>query len=217
MKSVQYNTEVETLKNSSYIIWKRLFDITISVILLIVLIPLLLLFSTAILIFSGRPIFFKQIRTGQDNSSFVIWKYRTMEPCKNREESHSYSWAAGVPNEFVFEKPRNQRITKIGKIYRKLSIDELPQLINVLRGEMSLVGPRPEIPEITKFYTSNQLKRLRAKPGITGHAQVNGRSIINHGKKIEYDYYYVDNGSFKFDMKIIAKTIVLVIRGKGAC
>jgi len=170
-----------------------------------------------ILLFSGRPIFFKQTRTGQNHKPFTIWKYRTMVLSKNQKASHVYNWSDGVPNDFIFKAPANQQITKIGKIYRKLSIDEFPQLINVLRGEMSLVGPRPEIPEITQFYNRQQSKRLEAKPGMTGHAQVNGRSIINHGKKIEYDHYYIENRSFMFDMKIIAKTISLVIRGKGAC
>ncbi|MBE1557084.1 sugar transferase [Sporosarcina limicola] len=217
MEKVQYNIEVKKSKTSSYTIRKRVFDVCVGLLLLILLIPLLFIFSTVLLVFSGRPIFLKQIRTGQNNKPFTIWKFRTMESSGNQEAIHVYDWSEGVPDDFLFKTPSNQRITRIGKIYRKLSIDELPQLINVIRGEMSFVGPRPEIPEITLRYNRFQSKRLQAKPGITGFAQINGRSIITHGKKIEYDHYYIDKQTFMFDMEIIIKTIGLVIRGKGAC
>ena len=107
-------------------------------------------------------------------------------------------------------------MTGIGKVFRKYSIDEIPQLINVLLGDMSIVGPRPEIPEITKHYNTYQAQRLKVKPGITGYAQINGRSEINHGKKIEFDHHYIEHCSLYFDIKVIAKTIGLVIRGKGS-
>lgn len=188
----------------------------ISLILLLCLSPFLLLFSIAILIFSGRPIYFKQTRTGKHNKPFTIWKFRTMEKCLDLKNTHNYNWIDGVPDEFVFKSPTCQRITKIGRIYRKLSIDELPQLLNVLRGDMSFIGPRPEIPKITQMYSRSQSIRLQMKPGMTGYAQVNGRSIINHGKKMEYDQYYIENHSFTLDAKIVMKTIGLVIRGKGA-
>lgn len=194
---------------------KRIFDIVISFLLLILLGPLLIFFALLILLLSGRPILFKQIRTGKDNKPFTIWKFRTME-VNWSSVHHQYEWQSGVPDDFSFEKPKYQRVTFIGKIYRKLSIDELPQLINILRGEMSLVGPRPEIPEITHLYSSYQVKRLKAKPGLTGYAQVNGRSGITHGQKIEYDLFYIRNYSFLLDMKVILKTIGLVLRGKGA-
>lgn len=217
MEKLQYNIETHSLHNRLYIFFKRLLDISVSLTLLILLMPLLMLFSIIVLLFSGRPIFFKQIRTGLNNVSFTIWKYRTMEQVKGGKNLHVYNWSAGVPNDFIFQSPKKQRITKVGKIYRKLSIDELPQLINVLRGEMSIVGPRPEIPEITQLYSKFQSARLSVKPGLTGYAQINGRSIITHGQKIEYDHYYINNRSFSLDMKIILKTIMLVIRGKGAC
>ena len=139
-----------------------------------------------------------------------------MQKCPNPEKAHNYQWSDGVPIDFLFETPPQQKITKIGRIYRKLSIDELPQLFNVLRGDMSLIGPRPEILEITQLYSRYQAKRLKVKPGMTGYAQINGRSVINHGMKIEYDLYYIENQSFRLDAKIFFKTIGLVIRGKGA-
>lgn len=200
----------------SYVISKRVFDFTVSFLLLVCLAPLLVLFSLAIVLTAGRPILFKQKRMGAHKKKFEIWKFRTMENVADTKSLHTYEWSEGVPNNFLFEKPATQEVTKIGKIYRKLSIDELPQLVNVLRGEMSLVGPRPEMIEISNLYNDYQAKRLLVKPGITGYAQVNGRSAVTHGAKIEYDLYYIENRSLAMDLKIILKTIVHVLRGKGA-
>ncbi|MFJ7971645.1 sugar transferase [Psychrobacillus sp. NPDC096389] len=195
---------------------KRIADIMASIILLLLFAPLLLLFSILALLLSGRPIFFRQIRSGINNTSFLIWKFRTMQPIMDESSSHQYEWGNGVPKDFSFVKPIDQEVTKIGKIYRKYSIDEFPQLWNVLKGDMSFVGPRPEMVEITSHYSEEQKKRLRVKPGITGYAQINGRSEISHGQKMELDRYYVENCSLALDIKIIARTILLVIRGKGA-
>lgn len=216
MDKIHYSRERHQSHASLYILFKRITDIVVSFILLLCLSPFMLLFSIAILIFSGRPIFFKQCRTGKHNKSFTIWKFRTMQNCSSPGKAHSYHWSDGVPNDFLFETPQQQKITRIGKIYRKFSIDELPQLVNVLRGDMSLIGPRPEIPEITQLYNRYQAMRLKVKPGMTGYAQINGRSVINHGMKIEYDHYYIDNQSIRLDFMIFIKTIVLVIRAKGA-
>ncbi len=131
--------------------------------------------------------------------------------------SHSTSeWIDGVPDDFVFKSPGDSDVTKIGTIIRKTSIDELPQLFNVLKGEMSLIGPRPEIPEITAHYNEKQMKRLLVKPGITGWAQINGRADSRHGDKIEHDLYYVENCSFQLDVLILIGTIVAIWKGKGA-
>ncbi|WP_301109823.1 sugar transferase [Sporosarcina sp.] len=219
MKKVYYSNALEKGGESSkyfYTYSKRAIDIMVSLSLLVCLAPLLCVFALAIIITSGRPILFRQTRSGLNGTRFEIWKFRTMENIKNLKSLHSYDWSNGVPHNFCFEKPASQKVTRIGKVYRKLSIDELPQLLNVLRGEMSLVGPRPEIVEITGLYNDQQAKRLTVKPGITGYAQVNGRSIITHGEKIEYDLYYIHNRSFILDVKVILNTIVLVIRGKGA-
>ncbi|QUW23299.1 sugar transferase [Sporosarcina sp. Marseille-Q4063] len=216
MEKIHYARERNKSQVSFYILIKRIIDIVVSFVLLLCLSPFLLLFSIAILIFSGRPIFFKQSRTGKHNQPFTIWKFRTMQKYPNSKKLHNYQWLEGVPNDFLFETPTQQKITRIGKIYRKLSIDELPQLFNVLRGDMSLIGPRPEIPEITQLYSRYQAMRLKVKPGMSGYAQINGRSVINHGMKIEYDLYYIENQSIGLDVKIFFKTIGLVIRGKGA-
>lgn len=201
-----------------YITLKRALDIVIGIVFLVLSFPFIVIFSILLLIFSGRPVFFKQVRTGLGGKSFTIWKFRTMQNRSDtkKKNHHEYHWQYGVPDEFVFKTPSTQKITSIGKVYRKLSIDELPQLLNVVKGDMSLVGPRPEIPAITKHYNREQNKRLQVKPGITGYAQVNGRSINTHGEKISYDLYYVDHQNLLLDIKILWKTVRQVVRGKGA-
>ena len=139
-----------------------------------------------------------------------------MTVAMHNEKRHMYHWEEGVPDHFQFKTENDVSVTKIGKFLRKYSLDELPQLLNVLAGQMSLVGPRPEIPEITDLYNHKQAHRLLVKPGITGYAQINGRSEINHGEKIEYDLYYVKNQSLGLDLIIIVLTIVAVIKAKGA-
>lgn len=169
----------------------------------------------------GRPVFFKQKRSGLHDETFEMFKFRSM---KNKQvpvasNSHGeYKWSNGVPDDFVFKTASedNPNITKIGKTIRKYSFDELPQFFNVLKGDMSIIGPRPEIINISRFYNTYQKRRLKVKPGITGWAQANGRSDINHGKKIEYDIYYVENFSLWFDIKIFIKTVVQVVGGKGS-
>ncbi len=139
-----------------------------------------------------------------------------MNKIKKNSVKTTYVWTEGVPDDFLFKSSHNIEITKIGAILRKTSLDELPQLFNVLKGEMSLIGPRPEIPEITEHYSEKQMNRLYAKPGLTGWAQVNGRSDSCHGQKIDHDLYYVENCSFRLDMKILILTIVMICNGKGA-
>lgn len=199
---------------------KRLFDIVFSLLLLPILIPIFLLAIISIWVSDGRPIFFKQQRVGQQGKVFTMWKLRTMYTDQTKftvgQEDRS-AWSDGIPDSFVFkENTDDPRITPIGKILRKTSMDELPQILNVLRGEMSIIGPRPETPSYTYYYSSYQTKRLDVKPGITGWAQVNGRSTINHGQKIEFDRYYVAHYSLKLDMKILTKTASQVIQRKGA-
>ena len=195
---------------------KRIVDIVGSVSLIIFFVPIILTFSIILLIFSGRPILFKQMRSGMNNTPFTIWKFRTMQMESEESSSHQYEWQNEVPDDFSFAKPEHLKVTALGKIYRKYSIDEIPQLWNVLKGDMSFVGPRPELVEITNHYSKEQKKRLTVKPGITGYAQVHGRSNNTHGKKIAHDLYYVQNCSFLLDLKIVIRTIVIVITGKGA-
>ena len=193
---------------------KRLLDLIVASILLPIITMLILVISFLLLVFSGRPIFFKQYRTGLHFEEFKIWKFRTMKFHKLGKEEKN--WKEGVPDDFVFKGALDSRVTTIGKLLRKWSLDELPQVINVLKGEMSLVGPRPEIPDITSFYNADQSRRLYLKPGITGLAQINGRSDISHGQKVEYDIDYVENCSFVLDIKILIRTIRVVFNGEGA-
>ncbi|WP_232066216.1 sugar transferase [Bacillus sp. KH172YL63] len=187
-------------------------DILISLVSIILLSPFFLIISVLIFIFDGRPILFKQVRSGVHHTPFTMYKFRTMRESK----AVSYQWKDKVPDDFVFKRGSNPNITPLGKILRKTSLDELPQLFNVLKGDMSIVGPRPEVPHITNFYDHHQAQRLAVKPGMTGFAQINGRSDINHGQKIEYDLYYVYNQSIGLDFKILLKTFSIVLRRKGS-
>ena len=188
---------------------------------MIILIPVFLVLAILIIKEDGGPVFFKQKRSGKNNQYFSMYKFRSMK-VKQASEGGSkgrvYDWKNGVPDDFVFKtgSVENPNITKIGKFIRKYSLDELPQFINVLKGDMSVIGPRPEIVEITKLYNLEQQSRLAIKPGITGWAQVNGRSDMVHGEKIKYDLYYVENFNLFLDFRILTKTIYQVIMGKGS-
>lgn len=179
---------------------KRAFDIFVSIILLILTLPLMILISFLILIFMGKPILFKQQRPGLHGKPFYMLKFRTMNDLKDENGNL-------LPNE--------KRLTKLGAILRKLSLDELPQLINVLRGEMSLVGPRPLLMEYLPFYTEEQMRRHEVRPGITGWAQVNGRNLITWEEKFKLDVWYIDNYSFWLDIKILFLTLKKAIKAEG--
>ncbi|WP_409366730.1 sugar transferase [Lysinibacillus sp. 38-6] len=194
---------------------KRIFDIVGAFILLLMTFPLMLGVFLLLLLTTGRPIFFKQIRTGYDHQRFIIWKLRTMTVQATPVNLPAIS-AEGIPDDYFFKTDQDTRITKIGAILRKLSIDEIPQLLNVLKGDMSIVGPRPEVPAITNSYSALQARRLEVRPGLTGLAQINGRSNISHGQKISYDIHYVDNISFWGDFKIVVKTLFVVFARTGA-
>ncbi len=178
---------------------KRTLDITVSFAALIVSSPVIL--GTAIVINKkiGKPIFFKQTRPGKDEKPFEILKFRTMTDERD------------LNGELL---PDKDRMTKTGDFIRKTSIDELPQLINVLKGDLSLVGPRPLLMDYLPLYTEEQRKRHLVKPGITGWAQVNGRNTISWEEKFKLDVWYVENQSFKLDMFILYKTIMNVIKRK---
>ena len=179
---------------------KRIFDILFSVIGLIILAPLLLIISILIAIQLGRPIFFYQLRPGLNGKPFKIIKFRTLTNEKNTN------------GDFL---PDSQRLTKLGSFLRSTSLDELPELINVLKGDMSLVGPRPLRMSYLPLYNEKQMCRHHVRPGITGWAQVNGRNTISWEKKFEYDVWYVDNQSFWLDVKIILLTVKKVFSREG--
>ena len=200
---------------------KRVLDISVSSAALVAVSPILIYASYKIKKEDNGPILFKQKRSGLNNEPFEMYKFRSMKTDNNiigthsdRKENPFELWEGKVPDDFVFKTAsgHNPNVTDIGAFIRKYSIDELPQLINVLKGEMSVVGPRPEIIEISKYYDTHQLRRLEVKPGITGWSQVNGRSDMNHGKKIEYDNFYVENHDFLLDIKILWMTFLQVIK-----
>lgn len=179
---------------------KRIFDLSASILLLIILCPILMLIITLIFLILGKPIFFKQIRCGYMLKPFLLYKFRTMH------EKFNFN---GV------QLPDNERVSRFGKFLRKTSLDELPQLFNVIIGDMSLVGPRPLLMEYIPLYSKKQIKRHNVLPGITGWAQINGRNFISWEKKFELDLWYVNNQSYLIDIKIILITILKVFRGEG--
>lgn len=177
--------------------FKSLFDKTLALILIILFSPIYLIISLLILWKMGTPILFRQKRPGKDEKIFGIYKFRTMTNDTDADGNL-------LPDE--------QRIVGIGKFIRSTSLDELPQLFNVLKGEMSFVGPRPLLIEYLPLYNDTQKRRHDVKPGITGWAQVNGRNAISWEQKFEYDVWYVDNQSFWLDMKILWMTFLKVVK-----
>jgi len=179
---------------------KRLFDIIVSLTLIILLAPLILFIALLIWVTMGRPILFRQRRVGYQGQVFTIYKFRTMT--EERDENGNL-----LPDE--------QRLTRFGRFLRETSLDELPELFNVLKGDMSLVGPRPLLVEYLPYYTPEERKRHNMRPGITGWAQVNGRNAITWDQKLALDVWYVDNWSLWLDFKIILMTIIKVIKREG--
>lgn len=180
--------------------FKRIIDFILSFIGLIFFSPVLSIFAIILVITNkGKPFFIQQ-RPGKNEKIFKLIKFKTMTDKKDENGNL-------LPDE--------KRLTKIGKIIRKTSIDELPQLINVLKGDMSLIGPRPLLVEYLPLYNTFQKRRHEVKPGITGWAQVNGRNAISWQKKFEFDVWYVDNISFLLDIKILLLTLKKVIKTEG--
>ncbi len=172
---------------------KRLIDFVFSALLLIVLFPIVLLVAFLVFIFLGRPIFFRQTRPGLNSVPFELVKFRTMSD-------------VGGPDQV--------RIGKFGNFLRKSSLDELPELLNIVRGEMSFVGPRPLLMEYLPLYTDEQSRRHNVRPGLTGWAQVNGRNTLGWEEKFALDVWYVDNRSILLDLKIVLMTIPKVLGSK---
>ena len=176
-----------------YKYFKRIMDFVASLTALIILSPLIALSAVLVKISDGGSVIFKQRRPGKDGKIFSVYKFRTMSEKTEDENGRELSDV--------------ERMTKIGSFLRKTSLDELPQLFNVLKGDMSFIGPRPLLCEYLELYTPYQMRRHEVLPGISGLAQVNGRNAITWEEKFDYDVYYVDHMSFWLDLKIIFKTI----------
>jgi sugar transferase EpsL len=177
-----------------------MFDRVFALILLILLLPIFLIVTVVILLSYGKPVFFRQARPGLNEKPFELMKFRTMKDIYDDNGNLL---------------PDDARITGVGKWLRKLSLDELPQLINVLKGEMSMVGPRPLLTEYLPLYNERQKRRHLVKPGITGWAQVNGRNALSWDAKFELDVWYVDHWSLALDFKILALTLIKVLKREG--
>ena len=180
---------------------KRLFDILLAATGLVLLSPLFALIALWIKCDSRGPVFFRQVRVGRQGKPFRIYKFRTM--------------VADAEKSGYFTAEKDSRVTRSGRFLRKTSLDELPQLINILTGEMSVVGPRPTLPYQVEQYTPRQRRRLEVRPGVTGWAQVNGRNTLSWPDRIEHDIWYVEHWSLLLDLKILARTVTVWLRGEG--
>lgn len=201
-------------KNGYLDIGKRGIDLVFSTVGLIVLFPLFLIVGFLIKIDSPGPIFFKQMRVGKNGSTFKIYKFRTM--CFDAEEKLKSLKDKNEMSGKQFKIKNDPRITNIGIFLRKTSIDELPQLVNVLKGEMSLIGPRPALLEEVKEYSEYEKKRLSVLPGCSGLWQVSGRNNLTFDQMVELDLIYINNINFSNDLKIILKTLKVMLTNEGA-
>lgn len=179
---------------------KRILDFVLSIIIMLVCLPVMLIVGLIIFLTEGKPIFFFHERPGKDGQPFKLIKFRSMRNARDAEGNLL---------------PDGERITNFGNFIRKTSIDELPELINVLRGEMSLVGPRPLLMQYVDRYSQQQFRRHEVLPGITGWAQVNGRNAISWNEKFMLDIWYIDHWSVWLDIKILLLTVWKVISGEG--
>lgn len=179
---------------------KTLFDIIVAIFLLVLLCPLMVAIALLIRVKLGKPILFRQERVGKSSKSFTLYKFRTM----TFSTDHNGSLL-----------PAEHRVTKLGRFLRKTSVDELPQLINVVKGEMSLIGPRPHLPQFLLHYTEEEQVRHHVRPGLSGWAQVNGRNLTPWDERMAMDLWYVKNQSFWLDFKILLLTIIKVVSRQG--
>jgi len=187
-------------RNWYRLIGKRLIDLTLSSLLMMVLLPIYALVAAAIWVFLGRPVFFRQRRPGLNERMFTMLKFRTMS---------STCDASGML------LPDHMRLTRLGQVLRATSLDEIPELWNVFRGDMSLVGPRPLLVEYLPYYSAEQHRRHSVRPGITGLAQINGRNRTTWAERLGWDLHYIDSYSFVLDCKTLARTILAIFRDDG--
>lgn len=217
LRTVSFEEEKQSnsISNKIYNIAKRAFDVSICGFSLIMLAPLFLIVSIAIKLDSKGKVFYKHKRIGKNGIEFSIYKFRTMI-CTNKKLEELLTPEQLIEYKINFKVDNDPRITKLGQFLRKTSIDEIPQLINILKGEMSIVGPRPVLQEETEMYGKDRNLFLSVLPGLTGYWQANGRSNTTYQERIDMELYYVKNKSFLMDIFIIFKTAFVVIARKGA-
>jgi lipopolysaccharide/colanic/teichoic acid biosynthesis glycosyltransferase len=206
-----------------YFVAKRLLDVALAVALLVLLLPLMALVAALVAFDSPGPVLFKQKRVGEDGEHFDMYKFRSM--CQNadaglhRAAVKRFMQGERLNHERTTDAPYklgdDPRITRIGRFIRKTSLDELPQLWNIIIGDMSFVGPRPPVPYEVEMYSPQAMKRLHGKPGLTGPWQVYGRGTVSYSKMIEMDVAYLSTRSIWYDLKLIVLTAPAAVRGKG--
>ena len=209
------NIEKKNIYKKIYIGIKRVIDILISAIGMVLLLPVFLIISTIIRIDSKGPVFFVHKRIGKDGKEFGIYKFRTM--VYNAEDLIK-EFTEEQQKEFreCYKLQHDPRVTKIGKFLRKTSLDELPQILNILKGDLSIIGPRPVIEEELEKYGKYKEKFVSVKPGLTGYWAANGRSDTTYAERVQMELYYIDHMSLKLDIQIFFKTIIAVIKKEGA-
>ena len=202
-------------KNIPYKIVKRTTDVVLSSVAMVLLLPIFAIIAIAIKLESKGPVFFKHTRIGKDGKIIKIYKFRSM--VENAEDLIK-TFTPEQMKEYKenYKLTNDPRITKVGKFLRKTSLDELPQLINIIKGDLSIIGPRPVVSEELKKYGANIEKFLSATPGLTGYWAANGRSCTSYEQRMQMELFYIDNMSFKLDTKVFFKTIEAVVKREGA-
>lgn len=210
--------EVSSERSPGRVLSKRLFDVSGAVLLLLLLLPLMALIALSILTINGRPVLFGHRRIGFNGQSFRCWKFRTMFPDADRRLTDVLARDANARQEWQtsFKLRRDPRVTPVGRFLRRTSLDELPQLYNVMIGEMSIIGPRPIVPDEISRYGNGFAAYCRCRPGITGLWQVNGRTELSYQERVRYDIAYCCNWSHTQDFQILAKTVVVVLTCSGS-
>lgn len=215
MEQSKVNMAFQVKEKASYTKWKIRFDRLLSLIFLILLSPIFLLLATCIKLSDWKaPVIFKQTRVGKGGQTFYMYKFRTMRT--NAEAELEKYLKQNEIDGAMFKMKKDPRVTKIGRFLRKMSLDELPQIWNVLKGDMSLIGPRPPLPREVAVYSSYDKQRLLVTPGCTGLWQVSGRNALSFEEMVELDLHYIRHLSFKLDFKILCKTFIVLLFPKGA-
>ncbi|SFJ63828.1 MULTISPECIES: sugar transferase [unclassified Bacillus (in: firmicutes)] len=217
-ESVQQSATVVSKPSIVYLFLKRIIDIVGGVIGLLIFSPVFILIPILYMRGDNKgPVFFKQVRIGKNGKVFHIYKFRSMVVnAEQKLRQNEVLYKKYIDNNYKLEPEEDPRITNLGRFLRKTSLDELPQFINVLKGEMSLVGPRPVVQEELKEYGSKTADFLSVSPGLTGYWQVSGRSNVGYPERVDLELHYVYNASLFFDIKILFLTVVNVVLRKGA-